>query len=214
MPFLLYVSPAVCSFNQPRLYMSGIGFALMTVSFRRAKYAFSSSIRFRLSLTSRCRSRTAIRLWTALSNRFLSSARAFDALPGVFPTSGIVLVMPDEVGIPFMGRSNSARRACRLEARSVGLTMIRSPAEEDPFPGGGRRARADEAKEDEADGRVGLCTGSGRRTGLPARDAVLETKALLGRVRGTNPAGSRDGAAAGGRYGASDKGPRCNGLLR
>lgn len=173
----------------------------MTVSFRLAAYSLSASSCLRLLLACRCRSRSAMRLCTALSKRFRSSALAFEALPGVLPANGIVLDMTDAPLVALVGRSKSARRACKLAARSAGLTVTRSPADDAPFPGGGRRARADDAKEDEVAGRVGLIgTVSGRRMGLPAREAVWDTNALLGRVRGTNPAGSRRLVRGVGRY--------------
>jgi len=62
--------------------------------------------------------------------------------------------------------------------------MIFSPAEEHPFPGGGRRARAAEAKDEVPLGLEVTGLGRGRRTGLAAREAVWEMGALLGRVRG------------------------------
>lgn len=74
--------------------------------------------------------------------------------------------------------------------------MILSPADEAPFPGGGRRASAAEVNEEM--GR------SVWRIGLDARDAVLETNALLGRVRRTKPAGAREGGRVAGRWVLTD----------
>lgn len=85
------------------------------------------------------------------------------------------------------GRSNNARLACKLEARSFGLMVIRSPDDDEPLPEGGSRARAAEVKEELVVERLeGL---KGCRMGLEAREAVLEINALVGLVRGTNPAG-------------------------
>jgi hypothetical protein len=49
---------------------------------------------------------------------------------------------------------------------------IFSPADEHPFPGGGRRARAAEAKDEVPAGLAVEGMGRGRRTGLAALDAV------------------------------------------
>jgi hypothetical protein len=68
-----------------------------------------------------------------------------------------------------LGISNRARRARRFVALSIGLTVIFSPADEAPFPGGGRRARADEVNVDPA-----LDLSWGWRMGLAARKAVWE----------------------------------------
>jgi hypothetical protein len=62
--------------------------------------------------------------------------------------------------------------------------MTFSPAEEHPFPGGGRRARAAEAKDEVPAGLAVEGIGRGRRTGLATREAVWEIGALLGRVKG------------------------------
>jgi hypothetical protein len=62
-----------------------------------------------------------------------------------------------------------------------------SPEEDEPFPDGGRRARAAEVKEE----LVVVAMVVGRRMGLEAREAVLEMNARLGLVRDTNPAGWR-----------------------
>jgi hypothetical protein len=74
-----------------------------------------------------------------------------------------------------------------LLALSSGFTTTFSPADEDPLPGGGRRARAADANDDVAVDFVlylEMTGGLGRRMGLAAREAVWEIGALLGRVRG------------------------------
>lgn len=90
-------------------------------------------------------------------------------------------------------RSNNALLAFRFGARSFGLMVIRSPDDEDPLPEGGSRARAAEVKEElvveRLEGLEGLEGLEWCRIGLEAREAVLEMKALVGLVRGTNPAG-------------------------
>jgi hypothetical protein len=76
-----------------------------------------------------------------------------------------------------------------LDALSIGFTVIFSPADEEPFPGGGNRARAADANFEVAAGLgFGLTcdeeVGFGWRMGLATREAVCETKAFVGRVKG------------------------------
>lgn len=159
-------------------YIPGTGLALTTVPLLASLYILSSSSFLFFSSSSLSLLFASNLSLTPLSNNLLSSARALAAFPGVLPLSGIVFfVSPFPPEGTLLGTSNKARRACRFEALSIGFTVILSPADEAPFPGAGRRARADEVN-------VDVTFGLGWRMGLAAREAVWEMGTWLGRVRG------------------------------
>lgn len=150
------------------LYIFGTGFARITVSFLLLRYSSSSFFNLnRSSLALSCSLSSRLVL-TASSNCLLARARSRLAFPGVIPETGTVLTTEPWTGtgremLPFddprspsffvgcSGRvvpSKAFRLAARSFTRSVSLTTIGFALLLHPFPGGGSRARAADAKAD------------------------------------------------------------------